>query len=69
MLRLLDHVVGERKQFVRNGQAKRTGSSEVDDQLELCGLLHGKVAGHLTAQDAADIACGLCRNNSGIWTP
>jgi hypothetical protein len=35
------------------------GSSDVDDHLEFRGLLHGKVAGLLTAQDAADIACGL----------
>jgi len=56
VLRLLDHAVGERKQFVWNRQAKRAGSSEVDDQLELRGLLHGKVAGLLTAQDAAAFA-------------
>ncbi len=31
IVRLIDHVVGERQQLVWNGQAKRAGSSEVDD--------------------------------------
>jgi hypothetical protein len=35
----LNHLVGEQQQRLRNLQPKCLGGLQVDDQLELCGLL------------------------------
>src|SRR6202011_2346397 len=45
---LLDHLVGEREQIVRDFDAERLGSLEIDDQLEL-GQLHNRQIGGLFA--------------------
>jgi hypothetical protein len=42
--RLTDHRVGRGRQRVRNGEAERFGGFEVDEELDLCGLLHMQVA-------------------------
>jgi hypothetical protein len=39
-----DHLVGDRQHFIWNGEAEFLGSLEIDHQLELGGLLDGKVA-------------------------
>src|SRR6266498_4834852 len=55
----LDHLVGESKQRVRNGNAERPGGVEVDDQFEF-GWLHDRKVGWLLAfEDAAHIDAGL----------
>src|SRR5713226_1549343 len=43
--RLLDHLIRPEKERWGDGEAERLGGLEVDDQLELCGLLHGQVGG------------------------
>ena len=42
---LLDHLVGNRQQRRRDGNAERLGSVEVDHELELGRLLDGEVGG------------------------
>jgi hypothetical protein len=37
---LLDHFVGEREQERRHGEAERLGGPHIDEQFDLCGLLH-----------------------------
>src|SRR5690242_10463663 len=41
----INHLIRPRQQGRRDRQAKSLGGFEVDDQLELGGLLDGKVAG------------------------
>jgi hypothetical protein len=55
----LDHLVGEREQPVRNLEAERLRRLEVDHQLELGWLQHGKISGLSTFQNPADINAGL----------
>src|SRR6516164_8808035 len=53
---LFDHLVGSGKQFVWDGEAERLGGLEVDDQLEPCRHLHGKIGRLLALEDAVDIS-------------
>ena len=48
---LFDHVIRLEKQRRGNRDAKGLGRLEVDDQLELRGLLHGQVRGLGALQD------------------
>src|SRR5215475_10630092 len=48
----LDHLVGESKQLVGNGQAERLGGLEIDDQFEFRGLLHWQIRGLLAFENA-----------------
>jgi hypothetical protein len=41
---LLDHLVGEREQLVRYGQAERLCGCQIDNQIELGRLLDRNVA-------------------------
>src|SRR6266851_2194209 len=52
---LFDHLVGDGEQRLRYGEAERSGSFEVDDQLELGLLLNRQVGGLFALQDTADI--------------
>ena len=42
---LLDHLVRLEQERRGHGEAERLGGLEVDDQVELCGLLHRQVGG------------------------
>jgi hypothetical protein len=44
-MQLLDHLIRPLQEGGRDGQAERLRSLEVDDQLELLGLLDGQVGG------------------------
>jgi hypothetical protein len=44
---LFDHLVGERGQFVWNGETKRAGGLEIDHELEPGRLLDRQVGGAL----------------------
>src|SRR6516162_3397652 len=55
----LDHLVGNREQRWRNGEAERLRSLEIDDQFELCRLHHRKVGRFGTLENPADIYAGL----------
>src|SRR5437764_11539271 len=48
---LLDDLVGPLEQRLRDGEPERFGGLEVDDQLELGGLLDGKIAGLRALED------------------
>src|SRR5437667_9017217 len=56
---LFDHLVGQRQQPVRNGEADRLGGLEIDHQIELGRLQHRQVGGLLTLQDAPDVGADL----------
>ncbi len=48
---LLNHLVGARQHRWRDRQAEGLGGLEVDDQLELRGMLDGQVGGFGALQD------------------
>src|SRR5262245_52700806 len=54
---LFDHLIGRRKQFVRDGESERLGGLEIDDQLILCRHLHREIGRLLALEDAVDISC------------
>src|SRR5262249_43467655 len=51
-----DHLVGAGQQRRRHLQPERLGRLEVDDKLELARVLHRKIGGLPTLEDAIDIA-------------
>src|SRR6516225_5278244 len=56
---LLDHLVGEREHVRRHGKAKRPGSLEIDDQLDLGGgLLNWQITGLFTFENAGGVDPG-----------
>src|SRR5262249_29547253 len=59
-----DHLVGEREQSVRNLEAKRLRGREIDDQLELGGLLNWKIGRLVTSENPADIGPSLAIGRS-----
>jgi hypothetical protein len=50
-LRSLDHFVRAQQQRLRDGESECLGSLEIDDQLELPGLLNGEIGCLSTSQD------------------
>src|SRR5467141_2922343 len=52
---LFDRLVGGREELRRNFETEGFRSFEVDDQLELCGLLDGKVCGARSIENATHI--------------
>src|SRR6516225_7103286 len=66
----LDHLVGAAEQRQWECDAKRPCGIEVDDQLDLYGLLHREVGRRFAFEDAADIDGGLsiCFRNIGPIT-
>src|SRR5262245_34633157 len=53
--RLLNHLICQEEQRWGNRDPKPLSGFEVQDQLELCGLLHGQVRGLGSLQDAIHI--------------
>ena len=51
--RLLDHLIGSGQQCLRDGEAERVGSGEIDDEFELSWLYHRKVGGFLALEDTS----------------
>src|SRR5262244_1659219 len=54
----LDHLVGTTEQRDREGEAECLRGFEVDDHLDLAGLLDWKVARLVALEDAARIGAG-----------
>ena len=54
---LLDHLGRLKQDLGRNSQAELLGSLQVDDQLELRGLLHGQVGRISTLEDLVYVCC------------
>ena len=55
----LDHLVGAREERLRNRQTNCLCSLEVDDQLELCRVLHWQVAELGAPEYPVDVTCRL----------
>jgi len=56
---LFDHLVGAGEQRDRDGDAKRLGFLEVDDQLDLSELLDRQIGRLLALKNAAGVDAGL----------
>src|SRR5262245_31931778 len=56
MVFLFDHLVGASEQRWWYGEPKRLGGLQIDHQLVLGRLLHGKVRGLVALEDAIDVA-------------
>ena len=56
---LIDHLVGAAEQREREGNAERFGGLEIEDQLDLGGLLNGQVGWLFTLENAAGIERSL----------
>jgi hypothetical protein len=56
---LFDHLVGTAEQHRWDGKAERLGGLEINDEIELGGLLHGKIGGLCPAQDLVDIIASV----------
>jgi hypothetical protein len=48
-----DHLIGGGGQRFRDGKAERLGGLQVDDQLDLHGLLHRQIGGLFALENAA----------------
>lgn len=56
---LVDHLVGAAKQCERHVEAKRLGSLEVDDHVNLRDLLDGEIGGLFAFENAAGVDASL----------
>src|SRR3954453_4302921 len=56
---LLDHLVGAAEQRQRHVEAERLGGPEIEDQLDLRGLLDRQVSGLLALENAAGVDAAL----------
>ena len=54
-VRLLNHFVRALQQDLRDREAEHPGGLQIDHQLELRGLLDGKIAGFATFEDLIDV--------------
>src|SRR5215211_5396917 len=52
---LFDHLVGAAAQRQRNSDAERLGGLEVDDQLDLGGLLHRKIGRRIALENLSGV--------------
>src|SRR5215813_9220820 len=64
----LDDVFGSQQQRRRDGKPERFGGLEIDDQLELGGLLHREIGGLRALEDLVHICGSSMGCVSGIWT-
>ena len=53
-----DHLVGATRQWKRDSDAESPGGLEVEDQLDLRGLLHRQVSGLLAPENAPGVETG-----------
>ena len=55
---LFDQFVGAAEKRQRHGKAERLGGLEIDDQLDVGGLLHRQIRGLLALENAAGVDAG-----------
>src|SRR5262249_21832589 len=65
---LLDDLIGPRKHGRWDRQTERLGSPHVDHQLELGGLLHGKVGGLRPLEDLVDVGRYPLNHGQQAWS-
>src|SRR5207237_3807419 len=53
----LNHLVGTKQNFLWNAQTNRLGGIQVDEQLELDGLLDRQVSGLCAFEDLVNVGC------------
>ena len=63
---LFDHLVGERENFVGNGQTNRAGGFSIDDQFELCGILNRQIGKFDALEDFIDVGGRLPKPIVGL---
>ena len=61
LARLFDHLVGPRKQCLRQVNSNRLGGLEIYDQFEFCWFLDKKVTWPLTPKDLVHISRGATK--------
>src|SRR5437667_11388517 len=64
----LDHLVRAQQQRLRDVQAERFRSLEVDDQLELRGLQDGQIGGFRPLENLVDVRGRSTVQVDVIWT-
>ena len=65
----LDHLIGERKQFIRHVEAERLRRPEVYDHLELGRQQHWQVGRLVTPEDATGIAASQAIHLGQVQDP
>src|SRR5262245_51442455 len=56
--RSFDHLIRPRQQRRRDREAEGLGGLDVDDELELGGLLDWEIGGSRAPEDLIDVSCG-----------
>jgi hypothetical protein len=68
LLRLFDHLVGERQEGFRDRQPKRLGGFKIDDKIEFIRLFYWNIAGVRSAQNLVHQIGGASELIQPVWS-